>query len=270
MRRAPLLSCLLWSSVGAGTVTGCGDGGPTFIDAAVDAVEIDAIGPIAMVPPSASMTSVCGQALPATVDLTVSNGGDQPLVVSAASATGGFTVTTSLPVTVPAGGSMPLTIRPPAAVIGTDLGGSQRTGTLTLTTNQGGAPPTVALSTDILGANLELLDGLGNPLTALSLSSSAGCPGPATVSVRNTGTSTVTVASGSATYFAFSGWSPGSTVAPGSGVVSTQIRAWSLADNGCSHTEVLDFTATGTVCTANPIQLTAVYTVAGQSACFCS
>ncbi len=284
MRIAPILSCLLWSIVGVG----CGDDPTAFIDARGDDASIDdaeaidaapdaatdaatdaTLAPVATLPGSASVGTTCGVSTPPTTDITVGNTGNGDLTISAASASGGFTVVTTLPLTVTPGNTAMLTIRAPVAVIGTDLGGSTKTGTLTLTTNQAGASPTVTLSSLVTGANLVTVNSGGTAITMFAFSSGSTCPAPQTVYVRNTGNAAATISPTSSSSFMFSGWSPSSTVSAGS-TVTQSVRLDTLSSQSCSGTGTISYQATGSICTSLPLALNATYNISGQSACFCS
>ncbi|HVK76341.1 MAG TPA: hypothetical protein VM734_23610 [Kofleriaceae bacterium] len=261
MRRVPLLSCVLWTSL----AVGCGDDEPIFVDAAPPA--LDASLATAEFAATLTMEADCGVASPPTVDLTITNTGTEPLVVSGASATGGFTVTTAEPLTIAPAGTGVLTVRPPAAVIGTDLGGTTKTGVLSFTTNETGAPTrTVDLASTINGANLVLADREDQPLTMLSFAAASGCPAPTTVRVRNTGNRDASLDDPSASGFGFGGFSPSSFV-PAQGSVQHTVSVFTLGP--CSGTATVSYEATGTVCTA-PLALPTTFTLPGSSGCFCS
>lgn len=275
MRRAPLLSCALWSTVTTATLLGgCGEDEQVFVDAAgidaraIDAVEADASLAVAAFPASLTTSAACGVAVPATTDVTVMNTGTQDLVIASASASGGFTVTTATPITITPGASAALTVRPPASVIGTDVGGSTKTGVLSFVTNETGAPTrTVALEVTVDGANLALVDGAGAPLASVMFTATSSCPSTQEISIRNTGNSGATVQLPSASGFGFAGFSPSSAVGPGETIIS-YVDVFTLSP--CNGTATVMYQASGTVCTTLPLTLSASFAIAGQSSCFCS
>jgi hypothetical protein len=286
MRIAPLFSCVLW------TVAACGDDPVAFIDAReddaaasdaaatdaedIDAPEIDAavdapidaaLLPMATLPTTASVGTTCGVSPAPTTDITVGNSGTADLVITAAAATGGFTVVTSFPVTVAPGATATLTIRAPQAVIGTNLAGTTMTGTLTLTSNESGGSPTVALSSPVSGANLALSDVAGSPLTMLAFNAGSGCPASQTVRVTNTGNMVASINNASGSSFLFSGWSPSTTLGPGS---SAQHTVSLYTFGPCTGSESVSYSASGSVCTVTPLPLSLTFNVGSGSGCFCS
>lgn len=282
MRRTPLLSSVVWSTVSGVSLllAGCGDDGPSFADAAVvadarpaDASATDASLATAVFPTDVDTFSAdCGVAIPDTVDVSIMNSGTQPLVIASATASNGFTVVTKVPVTVEPGASTALAVRPPESVIGTDIGGTVKLGTLSFVTNENGAPTrTVTLRSTVNGANIELRassDPTSKPLTAISLMASSGCPDPFEVYIHNTGNRQVQLANPSASGFGFGGYSPSSSLPPGTSVVAP-ISADAI--NECADQGIVSFAATGAVCTAQPVQLDASYRIGdGSSGCFCS
>ncbi|HEY4240259.1 MAG TPA: hypothetical protein VGM88_10600 [Kofleriaceae bacterium] len=267
MARTPMLSSLLWLALGA-----CGDdGGANHLP---DAPHADAnpAQPTAVVASSLALMSPCGVAMPDTVDLPIMNGGTSDLVVSAADAPPGFTVTTALPLTIAAGATTPLTIRPPAAVIGTDLGGDTKTGTLTLTTNDSDGSHAIALTSTIAGANVQFFDQAGDEVSTATLDGTGGvCPAPRSLTIANSGTSPVTIDQGTTTGFSgfgFAGFS-GATIGGTSSTTITIDMQNSMSQ--CSGTGSVTFVATAdNLCTPTP-SITLEYSVSGASgACFCS
>lgn len=273
MGRTKSLAHLLWSSM---AVTGaCGDDGvnrlpdgPPAIDAAPDeAVPI----PVAAFAPLVTGATTCGEAVPAIVNLAIENTGTADLVISAADASGGFLVMTTLPITIAPAGTSALEIRPPAAVIGTDLGGSTKTGTLTLTTNEPTPTRTAELAVLVNGANLELRDGAGQPI-ALEFTSDGTCPAPLAVFLHNSGNAPVEIiGQSSASGFAFGGFASG-VIAPGASV-QQDIRPFTT--NACSGSETITYQVTGTtLCNGDgssaSLGITATFNITGTSFCFCS
>jgi hypothetical protein len=285
MRRTPLLSSVVWSTVSGVTLllAGCGDDAPSFADARVadapaadatlpDSTTVDASLAVAVFPAEVTtFAAECGVAVPETVDVTVMNSGTEPLVIASATATGGFAVVTAAPVTIAPGASAALTVRPPAAVIGTDIGGSTKEGVLSFVTNETGAPTrTVALESTVDGANLELRassNPAGPALTAITMMSSTGCPSPFEVFIHNTGNRPVQLAQPSASGFGFQGFSPSSSLPPGEYVIAPMTAS---TDGPCEDQGTVFYAATGAVCTEQPIEIAASYEIVGPKECFCS
>lgn len=268
MRRTRLLTSLLWTSVSA--VVACGDDGATIVDAGVDAPPDAYVGPLAQFASALALTAECGVAVPPVVELMVTNAGNQPLEITGVSVNGGFAVTTAFPVEIAPGAAAALAVRPPAAVIGTDVGGAMKQGTLALQTNQPGTIGTVALTATVRGANLALVDGGGQALASVDLSSSTGtCPVPAAVFVRNTGNAGAMLFAsvGSGGPFAVGGFAPSASVAGGASI-SHDVSV--SATGACSGTGTVEYTVTGSVCTATPLSLPVTYNISGSSTCFCS
>jgi hypothetical protein len=175
---------------------------------------------------------------------------------------------TALPVTIAPGTEATLTIRPPAAVIGTDRGGSTKNGTLTFTTNETASPThTVMLSAYIRGANIAFTNDAGQPITLAFTSNSGACPAPQAVFIRNTGTAPMTVGTASASGFAFSGFSGG--VVEAGATVTQMIRPFTISGQ-CMTTETIQYQVTGQLCGASTATLPATFNIQGASSCFCS
>ena len=82
------------------------------------------------------------RSLPSRATIAISNTGDTPLTLTSPILSSGFTMTTPFPITIAAGQSSNLQVRASAAVIGTDRGGTSRTGTLRFDLSDGGKRPT--------------------------------------------------------------------------------------------------------------------------------
>ncbi len=240
--------------------------------AAPTTTTLTAVGraPIAVVSAAPAMSASCGGASTTPVNITVQNTGDAPLTITSATASGGFILGTTFPLTIAANASTTVSIRPPLAVIGTDVGGSTKSGNLSLVTNEIGTPTrTVALASTVMGANLALTDSAGNPVTSASFTATQACPASQRLYVRNTGnlTANVQIATANFQLFQFSGFSPSSTIPPSTGV-SHALSVWTV-QNACTGTETIQYTATGTICRL-PGSLAASFNISGQSSCFCS
>lgn len=271
MSRTPALTAVLWTTV-ALTGVGCDDNDPAIVDAApadapaVDSQSIDAAPPALSFSSTLFMTAPCGgKASSGFLEVTNLTAAD--VTVSSITATGGFSVLTFGPFAVPANGTVNIEIMPPDSVIGTDLGGAIKTGTLTLVADQGGALPTVALSSTVVGANLTIGDEAGPATTIALQSATSSCPAPRAVFVRNSGNSSATIFSSGASNFALGSLSPSSDVAAG-GSISQSISAFTFS--ACTGSEQLTYSVSGSVCTTTPLVLSASYTIAGSSSCFCS
>lgn len=271
MSRTPALTAVLWTTV-ALTGVGCDDNDPAIVDAApadapaVDSQSIDASPPALSFSATLTMDAPCGGKA-SSGSLEVTNLTATEVTVSSITATGGFTVLTFGPLTVPASGTASVEIMPPDSVIGTDVGGATKTGTLTLVADQGGALPTVALTATVVGANLTIGDETGAATSIALTSATSACPTPRAVFVRNSGNSSATIFSSGASNFALGSLSPSSDVAAG-GAISQSISAFTFS--ACTGSEQLDYSVSGTVCSVTPLVLSASYTIAGSSSCFCS
>jgi hypothetical protein len=270
MGRTPKLSLALWTTVASVGAAACGSDDMTGrLADAPPGTPIDASpsAPIAVVPSALTASAACGVATPPAVDLTIANAGMSELVIRSATVDGGFTVATTLPATVAPGAHLAISVVPPAAVIGTDRGGTTKTGTLTLTTNETvSAAHTVALTANVLGANIDFLEPGGGPVTLFLTGTSGVCPAPTTVFIRNSGTETVMLGAATASGFAFGGFS-GGTIEAGA-MVSQDIRL--ITDGPCIGSDTIVYEVTGTVCSAPNASLAGAFNIGGGSSCFCS
>ncbi len=257
MNRTPLLTSLLWSSLGAAALVGCGGEDPS----------IERDGPAALLPSSLPFTVECGK--PATSQrFQVVNSGNQELLVKSASASDGFVIVAELPMTVQPGAAIVIEVKPPAAVIGTDRGGSVKTGTLTVDTDDPSGTSPIALRATVLGANLELVNAENTPLPRLDLiSQTSACPSPGAVFVRNTGNRSANVSIGEANYE--------TELTTGSSDVAAAMRTEFAvlpdASNECAVEGSVSFVVpdTASVCTVTPLVLQVTQTTNGSSDCFC-
>lgn len=216
-----------------------------------------------------ALSTTCGQEPPAPVDVLVTNVGSADLVISAATATGGFVVTATLPLTIAVGAHATISVRAPAAVIGTDRGGATKTGTLTITSNITAAPThTVELAATVMGANLVFTDQADQPITeTLAFSGdSATCPAPKNVRLRNAGNQPIVVSThSSASGFAFDGFSGGTIEA---GAFENQVIEVSTGFD-CQGSAVIEYEVTGTVCDLAVVTLPVGFNISGRSDCSC-
>jgi hypothetical protein len=263
------LARILWSAA----LAGCGRVGfESAAEHAADAMLVaDVAGgsPAAEVDAQATFTVTCGTAA-APQNITVTNVGNAVLVISDATANGGFSVTTSLPITIAPGTQATLTVQPPDAVIGTDLGGSMKTGELTLTTNDPATPtPVVALQAMIEGANIQIVDGTGMGVMQYAFDDTAGaCPGYNTFGVVNSGTQAIAVTFGDELNLDLTGFSSGMTAIDVDQTVVVMAKPRTVGTS-CTGTGHVQYTVTGAVCTTSPTVLQTTLTITGGSG-FCN
>jgi urease beta subunit len=240
--------------------------------------------PVASIGTVPAMAITCGGGVSSTVSIAVSNTGDTPLTLSSHVISSGFTLMTTLPLTIAAGQSANVQVRATAAVIGTDRGGTPRTGTLSFTTNEIGAPTrTVNLSAAVNGANIDFEFPMGTRVSSMQFTAAGQCPADRLIYIRNSGNQTLQfLAWGSPqpNHFRFTNSSPASFLAAGA-FTSTTITVWSPPDNACEVTaaEQMPFATSGTnVCTTRVTNVQGVpearlpltYRITGLTNCFCT
>lgn len=162
-------------------------------------------GPVASYTSAVAFVAVCGQQAPTDKIVTITNSGAAALTIGSVTTTAPFVVVAAPTGAIAPGQSATITVRAPAAVVGTDRGGTSRTGTLSFQTNEGGTPTRqVGLSVAYNGANLDYLDAQGQviapatPVYNYSVAACAATPNPnpwQAYSVRNSGNTDVTVTS---------------------------------------------------------------------------
>lgn len=258
MNRTPFFTSLLWTSVAAAAVAGCETEEPKFISAE---------GPAALVPSNVEFSVTCGaEDLPDPVRFQIVNSGNEVLQVSSATATNGFVVAGELPVEVQPGAAVTLEVRAPRAEIGTDVGGTTKTGKLTLKTNDPNGDPEISLRSAIHGANLVLVDSEGMPLPKVDFrgESSSTCPAPVAVFLKNTGDAEVEVALGEVD---FPITQVNGTSAIGAGE-QIEFEVSPLVGSECLTGGQILYQVTGDTCSAAPI-LQVTQQVGGTSSCFC-
>jgi hypothetical protein len=256
MNRTPLLTSLLWTSLGAAALIGCDNEEPSIAES----------GPAAVLPAFLNFPVDCGKT-PASQRFQVINSGNEELNVTSAMATGGFVIVAELPMTVQPGAAIVIEVKPPAAVIGTDLGGTTKIGRLTVVTNDPNGNAAIELRAQIRGANLALTDADGAPITRVDMASStAACPAPAAVFVRNTGNVAANIKVGESDYAVES--SDSSDVAAG---MSSAFQIIPDGTSDCATSGQVNFEMiTTSVCTVQPLVLQVTQTTNGSSdACFC-
>lgn len=213
------------------------------------------------------VTSTCGGAND-SIQVPISNLGTADLIITDAQFTNGFgtTVPISLPLQIPPGQLVRIDVVGPAAVIGTDLGGSVKTGTLTLVSNDPAGPTVVPLADLVIGANVALDQG-GSAVTSIALVASGGaCPATQFVALLNTGNADATVVFGGESDLVLASFTSG-TLGSGSSS-SASVRAFT--QSACVETGTVTFTVTGNVCTETPLVLQGNVNITGASSCFCS
>jgi hypothetical protein len=230
-----------------------------------------------------AMSLQCGGTASGTVTFAVNNTGDTPLTLSTPIVSSGFTLLTTLPITIAAGASANLQVRAAAAVIGTDRGGTSRTGTLRFNTNEIGAPQrTINLSAAINGANIDFEFPFGTRVTSLAFTANAACPVDRVIGIRNSGNQRLNFLAWGffPTHFHLRSPSPASFLDPG-GFTSTTVEVF-VTDQQCmtAAAEQIQFATSGTnVCSPARVmdiqgqivaQLPATFSITNQSTCFCT
>jgi len=250
--RSRSLARLLWSVTGSAALISCGRLG--FGEDAA-----------AVVTPPVELVTECGvEPVPGSVEIV--NDGTIALVVEAATTTGGFTVVTPLPLVIEAGENGALAIAPPAAVIGTDVSGAIKTGTLTIVTNDGASrSQTLDLSARVVGAQLQL-NGSAMPV-ALTFSANNACPADQFVTFVNKGDRPVTLQ--------LEAQQPGFQVQfflGGTLDAGNSSTAGIAVDTAapCSGSATITYAVTGSLCSANPVVFDASFTITNAANCACS
>jgi hypothetical protein len=210
-------------------------------------------GPVAEFPSQLEADVGCNMT---TVDavLLIINSGDEPLVISSASADSGYTVKTALPLEIAAGAGGTLLVTPPTPAAGADAG--IITGKLSFTTNEPGMPThVVTLSSAVFDGSFEFTDSNGAPITSLELSygSSNSCPDLSKYRIHNTGNVAFTVL-GPTFPTHLGGTSLGSNgqAIPPDGFAELMVGGVSAPGTSCSGAGSLTFTVMGTFCGTAP------------------
>jgi hypothetical protein len=258
----------------------CQAGGAT-----VGTLSLTATGqaPVATIGTPTAMSLQCGSTATASTTITVTNSGDTPLTLSSPAVTGNFTLLSTFPLTIAANQSANLQVRAPAAVIGTDRGGTPRTGTLTFATNEIGTPTrSVSLSAAINGANVDFEYPVGTRVSSLSFTANAACPADRVIGIRNSGNQTLSSLFWGIQppHFHFNANPPSSFLTAGQ-LTTTGVEVF-ITDQTCSITtpERIQFAigSATNVCTARGTdvqgqivaELPATFRISGQSTCFCT
>lgn len=248
--------------------------------ARIRALSLTATGqaPVTTIGRVGTMSLQCDGGASATETIFVRNTGDVPLTLTAPTISSGFTLQTLFPVTITAGDAVSIGVRATAAVIGTDRGGTSRTGTLTFRTNEIGAPErSVDIVAEINGANIDFESPINTQVSSLMFTTSGGaCPAPRPLGIRNSGNQPVSeiLFLGNTPHFRISP-TPAPVIA--AGAVSTTNVSVQVLDQQCSipAPEQLRFRVMGTnICTARnaagEVAFPVRYQINGASTCNCN
>jgi hypothetical protein len=245
---------------------------PPMIDAAVDALADAAVdapddvaiasAPVMDVAPALTTTVSCG-APPQAATLAVMNKGNANLEITNATVTGAAFQVTSAPVLIAPGAMASFSIKPPMAVVGTDLGGDVKRGKLKIESNAGIAM--VDLEATIVGANLVMTA----PQPFRLQGSSGACPSSAQVSIQNMGNSSATVDPSLTGPFGFSFSSSADPVLlPGETLI---IDVHVVTSSACSGSGTVGFAASsGPICQISSPTSAAFNILGSSSGCSCS
>jgi hypothetical protein len=222
-------------------------------------------GPVAApnieVASSLALVTTCGAA-PAESELVVTNTGTAELTIASATATNAFAVTSG-PTAIAAGDSATFAIAPPMAVVGTDRGGTSKTGTLTLMTNAG--TRTVQLAAAVQGANLAV------SVTDIAFVASDGsCPGPRTVTISNTGNTSVAIDPLPADGVTLSGFTGGTIDANSSTSVTIDPSRCGRSSTVLPFDAASGSSSDNAVCVTATVNITLNITASSTSGCACS
>jgi len=252
--RTRVLARILWSLTGLAGLAACGRLG----------FDQDAV---ALVTPPLQFVTECGVA-PAPGLVEVTNDGTTLLVIERADTTGGFQVVSTMPLTIEPGATASLELRAPAAVIGTDVSGSTKAGTLTLFTNDSETPEhTIDLEARVVGAQIAFDTGGGMTMpVTLTFSANNMCPGPKGVAIYNNGDRPATFTLTSPSSFAIPVPFAGTLDAGQSGFFEVRVRT----SGPCTGAETITYMVTGSVCSAVPAVLDASYSITSVGTCSCS
>jgi hypothetical protein len=231
------------------------------------------VGPklsVGAVPP---MTTVCGSA-PTTVSFELSNPGDLELkITDFPSVVGAFRVTQAgvelaLPIRIEAGTKLKLDIEPPAAVIGTDVGGTTKRATFTVKSNAVDNPRLdISVAATVMGANIVVT--VPTPPGRLNFSNASGvCPQERNATIRNGGNTNAAVVVRVPGEFAMTGASTANIA--GGAAMTRLFRPFTSA--ACSGSAVIEYEVTdGANCGVSGVTtLNATFNIVGTSSCFCS
>lgn len=221
---------------------------------------------VAIVTPPLEIVTECGvEPTPATVEIM--NDGSTPLVIERAEATGGFQITSRMPVTIEPGATASLDILAPPAVIGTDVSGAIKTGTLTVFTNAEEPEHTIELAARVVGAQIafDAGGGITMPVT-LTFSADNACPAPKGVTIYNNGDRPATFTLTSPSSFRIPAPFAGTLDAGQSGFFQVRV----LTSAACTGSETISYAVTGSVCSSVPAVLDATFSITNAASCFCS
>ena len=227
--------------------------------------------PLAVYPNALDADVGCDSAPDASVLLQ--NAGGATLTVTSASASSGFVVKTPLPLSIEPGAAAALLVTPPAAAANAALGSSNE-GTLSFRTNEPGTPEhQVTLTSKLFGAQLELTDHDGVPLTsALTLTylSDSACPDTVKYRVHNKGNVAFTLI-GPVFPTNFGGTTTGAsgrTIAPND-YLELMVGGVSAPGAVCGASGQLTFTTKGSFCGSAPA-LNVIWPATTDPTCTCN
>jgi len=210
---------------------------------------------------SLALVTTCGAA-PAESELVVTNTGTAELTIASATATNAFEVISG-PTAIAAGDSATFTIAPPMAVVGTDRGGASKTGTLTLTTNAG--TQIVQLQATVQGANVAV-----SAANVAFNAANGTCPGPRTVTISNTGNTSVVLGQLFASGVTLSGFTGGTLDANSSTSVTLQPSRCGASSTVLALDAASGSSGNNALCVSATINVTLNIAASSTSGCACS
>jgi hypothetical protein len=210
---------------------------------------------------SLALVTTCGAA-PAERELVVTNTGTAELTIASATATNAFAVTSG-PTAIAAGDSATFTIAPPMAVVGTDRGGASKTGTLTLMTNAG--TQTVALQATVQGANIAV-----SAANVAFTATNGSCPAPRTVTISNTGNTSIAIEQLFASGVTLSGFTGGTIDANSSTSVTIEPARCGAASTALAFDAASGASGDNALCVTATVNITLNIAASSSSGCACS
>ena len=96
------------------------------------------------------------------------------------------------------------------------------------------------------------------------------CPASQAIVIANTGNADaqVSITTPNFQLFRFDDFTPSSSVPAGTSVFY-MMRVWTV-NQACAGNDQIEYSATGTLCTALPLTLQASFNITGQATCFCT
>jgi hypothetical protein len=224
--------------------------------------EVD--GPVAIAARSVELTTTCGELAPAGTDLTVENRGTSELRIESAAASDGFTVPTQFPLVIAPGGQVAITVTPPRTVIGSDLGGAIKRGTLALVTDSVLPVPAIELAATVVGANITVT-GENDETVLAFVSAGNACPIGQRVVLHNTGNATATVDGVSATSIGLVAPPASAAIEPGTDLLHDVFLRTAM----CQGNDQITYVLGGAVCTVTPVAIDVTFDITGVPNCRC-